>query len=186
MRLRRILYFLQFDITFYRWPNWNYTIWICKNFFEIYESSVAKHNYLQVVEFLGRKRSLCLIALPQTLGWFLIIFARNSYYLIGSRLLAGFSGGALFVVLPQFITEIADDNIRGILGSCLVFTCNMGLVLGFISGVFLKYNEIPWVFLPLTAIFLVVLFRVPDTPISLMRTLKYKVWNTFYLKQSFE
>lgn len=40
----------------------------------------------------------------------LIYTATNVYYLYASRLLAGFAGGAMLILLPRFVAEIADDK----------------------------------------------------------------------------
>lgn len=40
----------------------------------------------------------------------LIIYAQNVYYLYASRFLLGFVGGAVFVVIPIMVAEIAEDR----------------------------------------------------------------------------
>lgn len=59
---------------------------------------------------LGRIRLLMVLVPIQSVGWLLVIFAQNVYYLYGSRLLLGFIGSVLFVVLPVYVAEIADDR----------------------------------------------------------------------------
>lgn len=39
-----------------------------------------------------------------------IIVAQNPYYLYMSRFLSGFVGGAIFVVVPLMVAEIAEDR----------------------------------------------------------------------------
>lgn len=51
------------------------------------------------------------------LAWLLILFAENVYYLYAARILSGFVGGGVFVMVPLFLNEIASDSVRGLLGS---------------------------------------------------------------------
>lgn len=48
--------------------------------------------------------------LPQQVSYVLIILAQNPYYLYASRFFSGFVGGAMFVVVPLMVAEIAEDR----------------------------------------------------------------------------
>lgn len=58
----------------------------------------------------GRKVPLLSIAFIQIASLLMIEFASNSWYLIAARIVGGFSGGGIFVVLPVFIGEISEDR----------------------------------------------------------------------------
>lgn len=47
---------------------------------------------------------------PLQISYLLIIYAQNVYYLYTSRFLTGFVGGAVFVVIPIMVAEIAEDR----------------------------------------------------------------------------
>lgn len=66
--------------------------------------------YSLLVDLIGRKWSILLFGPPQILSWLLIGFGKNVMALYVSRLLAGLAGGGIAIVLPVFITEIADDK----------------------------------------------------------------------------
>nr|XP_029716911.1 facilitated trehalose transporter Tret1-like isoform X1 [Aedes albopictus] len=117
----------------------------------------------------GRKLTACLAAIPQIIAWILVITAKNVYYLMGMRFLLGFSGGVCFMIIPMFIAEIAEDRIRGMLGSTLVFSCNLGILLMYILGDCLPYAMIPWILLVFPLLFLAGFILIPDTPYYLMR-----------------
>ncbi|XP_065084145.1 facilitated trehalose transporter Tret1-like [Ochlerotatus camptorhynchus] len=121
----------------------------------------------------GRKLTACLAAIPQIIAWVLVLVADNVYYLMGMRFLLGFSGGVSFMIIPMFIAEIAEDRIRGLLGSTLVFSCNMGILLMYILGGSLSYANIPWIPLVFPIVFLTGFLRIPDTPFYLMRKNDY-------------
>lgn len=58
----------------------------------------------------GRKNALLAMAVPQIASLLLILYAQNVYYLYASRFLSGFVGGAVFVVIPIMVAEIAEDR----------------------------------------------------------------------------
>lgn len=60
------------------------------------------------IEALGRKIPGTCLGIPQIVGWLLISFAQNPYYLYVARFFGGLGGGALFVVIPIYVTEIAE------------------------------------------------------------------------------
>ncbi|XP_039437009.1 solute carrier family 2, facilitated glucose transporter member 8-like isoform X2 [Culex pipiens pallens] len=121
----------------------------------------------------GRKLTACLAAIPQIISWIMVIIATNPYYLMVMRFLAGFSGGVCFMVIPMFIGEIAEDRIRGLLSSTLVFTCNAGILIMYILGDLFPYKTIPWILLAFPVLFLACFSFIPDTPFYLMQQNNY-------------
>lgn len=119
--------------------------------------------------------SLCVVAIPQIFGWLLIYYAKTPFYLILSRLVGGFAGGGIFAIVPGYISEIADDEFRGTLGSTLVFSCNLGLFVAYIFGGYVEYLTIPWLLIPVTLAFLFLFARVPDSPTFLAKRKLYDV-----------
>lgn len=45
-----------------------------------------------------------------------MLFAQNVYYMYANRILCGFYGGGVFVIVPTYLSEIANDR-------CVRFTC---------------------------------------------------------------
>lgn len=72
-----------------------------------------------VMDLLGRKNTMLLLIIPFSVGWSLIIWPVSVQMLYIGRFCVGFSGGAFFVVTPVYIGEIATNDVRGMLGSCL-------------------------------------------------------------------
>lgn len=130
---------------------------------------------LQLATKIGQKISLCIVAFPQIIGWILIYYATNPFYLITSRVIAGFAGGGLYSIIPNYISEISDDDVRGSLGSTVVFACNLGLFCSYVCGEYIGYLTIPWVMAPVTVIFLVLFIKVPDSPTFLAKKDLYEV-----------
>lgn len=66
------------------------------------------HRY--IADKIGRKLTFIVFGTFYVSGWFLVIFAQNSYYLILSRIFHGLGGGVAYNVVPIFITEISEDR----------------------------------------------------------------------------
>lgn len=62
------------------------------------------------MDVFGRKNSLLCLALPGAVGWTLMLFAQNVYYLYAARVLCGIVGGGIFVITPAYLAEIANDK----------------------------------------------------------------------------
>lgn len=102
----------------------------------------------QLVNRVGQKNSLFVVALPQVLSWLFIYYARTPFYLIVSRLLGGFSGGGFYAIAPSYISEISDNKVRGTLGSTVVFSCNIGIFWACVCGEYVEYSTTPWLMIP--------------------------------------
>jgi len=116
----------------------------------------------------GRKKTLLVLAFPQLASWILIFIATDATLLYISRFLAGFCGGAVFVVIPAFIAEISEDRIRGQLGVFVALSINLGILLGFIVGNYLSFFTIPKFAMCFPIIFFCTFTVFPESPIFLM------------------
>lgn len=118
----------------------------------------------------GRKKPMMGAAFPQLLGWLLIIYAQNPYYLYVSRFISGFSGSANYVILPVFVAEIADNKVRGALGSLFILCVNIGILLAFVLGHICSYEMMPAIMSVVPIIFFVGMLFFPDSPQYLMQS----------------
>lgn len=100
-------------------------------------------------------------------------------------MISGFAGGGLYSIIPGYISEISDDDVRGSLGSTLVFACNLGLFCSYVFGAYIEYLTIPWLMVPITLVFVVFFVRVPDSPAFLAKKnlSQVSIINTSRLKQ---
>ncbi|XP_055304889.1 facilitated trehalose transporter Tret1-like isoform X2 [Sitodiplosis mosellana] len=117
-----------------------------------------------VSNFIGRKNTLCILALPNLLFWLLVLFGSNAVDLYIGRIFAGATGGGMYICLPLFVAEVADQRIRGRLGSLLMLSVTIGILFGFIAGTYLTYYLVPKIFLPLPIVFFVLFIFFPETP----------------------
>lgn len=117
----------------------------------------------------GRKLPLLSLAMPMTISWCLIIYATSPVYLYAARMLCGFAGAGAFIFLPLFVAEISEDRVRGSLGSLLVLSCNIGILIAFTCGNYLNYTVQPVVLVALPILFFVTFSFFPESPQYLMK-----------------
>lgn len=66
-------------------------------------------------------------------------------------------------------------SIRGALGSVTAVSLYLGLLLGYITGAFMDYEHIPYLFMIIGIVFIVSFSFMPETPMFLMSKGKEKV-----------
>ncbi|XP_015108900.1 facilitated trehalose transporter Tret1-like [Diachasma alloeum] len=118
---------------------------------------------------ISTKIQAWIIAMSGIGSWVLILFAQNFYYLLIARILAGVVCGLTFSMMPVYVTEIAEDSIRGALGSLLSFGVNIGVFLAFILGATLSYRDFAVCGLIVPVVFIVGFVFLPESPAYFMR-----------------
>ncbi|KAF9688523.1 hypothetical protein SADUNF_Sadunf02G0205900 [Salix dunnii] len=94
----------------------------------------------QIAEYIGRKGSLMIAAIPNIIGWLAISFAKDSSFLYMGRLLEGFGVGIISYTVPVYIAEIAPQNLRGALGSVNQLSVTIGILLAYLLGLFVEWR----------------------------------------------
>ncbi|XP_055302939.1 facilitated trehalose transporter Tret1-like, partial [Sitodiplosis mosellana] len=117
----------------------------------------------------GRKKPLFITAFPTIISWILVLIAPNVYYLYASRLLAGFFGGGVYVIVPLYLSELSNNRIRGALISSLVLSESFGIVLAFIFGHYFDFYTLPILVISLMSLFAFLLYFFPETPTFLVK-----------------
>uniref|UniRef100_A0A0E0L660 Major facilitator superfamily (MFS) profile domain-containing protein n=1 Tax=Oryza punctata TaxID=4537 RepID=A0A0E0L660_ORYPU len=112
----------------------------------------------QIAEYIGRKGSLMIAAIPNIIGWLAISFAKDSSFLFMGRLLEGFGVGVISYVVPVYIAEIAPQTMRGALGSVNQLSVTIGILLAYLLGMF-----VPWRILSVLVL-IPGLFFIPESP----------------------
>ncbi|XP_005190294.1 facilitated trehalose transporter Tret1-like [Musca domestica] len=130
---------------------------------------IGNITFLLIFDRWGRKAAIYGLAIPHMCLWMLLYFAESVEYLYAARICGGLTGGGVFIVIPIFISEIADPLIRGRLTSIFSLSLNLGILFGFIVSSYVHYHIIPLVVLPLPCLYLVAAIYFPDTPQFLLR-----------------
>ncbi|KAH8359705.1 hypothetical protein KR093_008426 [Drosophila rubida] len=122
-----------------------------------------------LLDRLGRKMCMYLLAVPNMIYWILIYTAQDVTYLYAGRFLAGVSGGGCYVVLPIFVAEISDNNIRGALSSMAMMYVSIGMIVGFSLASYLSYYLMPCIAIAFPVIYLLAIIGLSETPQYLLR-----------------
>ncbi|XP_037817860.1 facilitated trehalose transporter Tret1-like [Lucilia sericata] len=122
-----------------------------------------------ILNRIGRKWCLYLMALPYIMAWILIFFSKTYIYLYVARFLLGIIDGGLFLVIPIFISEIADTSLRGTLSSLLMLFFSFGIMTGYVLSSHLDYYLNSCIIITFPILYLVALTKFPETPQFLLR-----------------
>lgn len=118
----------------------------------------------QIAEYIGRKGSLMIAAIPNIIGWLVISFAKDSSFLYMGRLLEGFGVGIISYTVPVYIAEIAPQNLRGGLGSVNQLSVTIGILLAYLLGLFVNWRILAVMGILPCLILIPGLFFIPESP----------------------
>ncbi|XP_052202895.1 sugar transporter ERD6-like 6 [Diospyros lotus] len=118
----------------------------------------------QIAEYIGRKGSLMIAAIPNILGWLAISFAKDSSFLYLGRLLEGFGVGIISYTVPVYIAEIAPQNMRGGLGSVNQLSVTIGIMLAYLLGIFVNWRVLAVLGILPCLVLIPGLFFIPESP----------------------
>ncbi|KAH8241434.1 hypothetical protein KR026_002911 [Drosophila bipectinata] len=122
-----------------------------------------------LIERTGRKFCIYLLAGPYACLWILIYFASNVYFLYAARFLCGFTGGAAYLVVPIFISELADSRIRGALTSMVMLSVDLGILAGYILSTYLAFHIVPFLAIILPVAYFIASLILPETAPYLLK-----------------
>ncbi|CAI9777839.1 unnamed protein product [Fraxinus pennsylvanica] len=118
----------------------------------------------QIAEYIGRKGSLMIAAIPNIIGWLAISFARDISFLYMGRLLEGFGVGIISYTVPVYIAEIAPQNLRGGLGSVNQLSVTIGILLSYLLGLFVRWRVLAVLGILPCLVLIPGLFFIPESP----------------------
>lgn len=85
---------------------------------------------------------------------------------------SGITNGGLLRIVPLYIGEIAESNIRGKLGAYFPLAMYIGIFFMFVLGTYLNFFTIPLVMIPILVLYFFLMFLLPETPQDLLRNQK--------------
>nr|CAD7601796.1 unnamed protein product [Timema genevievae] len=123
----------------------------------------------------GRKTTLIATACPVIVGWVLIACAepaRSIPLIYVGRIIHGLCVGVAFTVLPMYCGEIAEDKVRGALGSLLQIMISVGLLSQYVVGPYVSYLVLTIFSVVVPFLFVVAMWFVPESPYQLIMARK--------------
>lgn len=112
----------------------------------------------------GRKKLILFSSIPMTISWILIAVADSKTNLFVSRVIAGIIDGLLFTVVPPYLAEISEPDIRGFLGGTFMSTLAFGLLLENVMLYFLSISTAAYISSSFTILTLLFLPYLPESP----------------------
>lgn len=122
-----------------------------------------------ILNRFGHKVTGYLIALAHCTSWLFTIFATQQTHLFIGLFFSGISGGMTLFSVPLYVSEIASDGIRGMLGSLMVFVLNGGILFAYVLGALLPYQWYSITMFAFPLFYIVTFLFVPESPVYLMR-----------------
>lgn len=121
-----------------------------------------------ITDRLGRKKTLLLLTAPFLLSWVIIIFASKLWLIYLARFLIGAAVGAACVVVPTYVSEIAETSTRGSLGAMFQLNITIGILLAFVLGAVLNYTAFAIICALIVVGFLASFLWMPESPVWLI------------------
>ncbi|KAL1449888.1 hypothetical protein WDU94_002360 [Cyamophila willieti] len=117
-----------------------------------------------LVDVVGRKNTMLLLAVPTLVGWGLIIWAESILMFCAGRLLTGFGGGSFAVVVPMYTAEIGEAEIRGTLGTYFQLQCTAGILFVYAVGSWASVFGLTMICATLPIFFVGLMILMPESP----------------------
>ncbi|XP_012251810.2 facilitated trehalose transporter Tret1-like [Athalia rosae] len=117
-----------------------------------------------IVNRWGRKFALLLTAFPCIAAWVLIMSAQNYLWLYVARMLSGIGNGMTGTILPMYLGEIAQDDVRGAFGLMNHSMMSLGMLISYSTGPWVSRAHLAVVGIVMSSIFVLTFFWMPETP----------------------
>lgn len=116
----------------------------------------------------GRKCTMISLIAPFMLGWTLVTFAQNFTMLLVGRFFIGLAGGAFCVSAPQYSSEIAEMEIRGIVGTFFQLLVITGILFVYTVGAFVTVFWLNIICAVIPLVFGLTFCLMPESPVYLI------------------
>ncbi|KAL4712918.1 hypothetical protein ACJJTC_011988 [Scirpophaga incertulas] len=93
----------------------------------------------------------------------------SSVALIIARACGGVPAGGCFNLIPMYVKEISQDNIRGALVSLTMMFQNIGLLVMYAMGGYMDYNLVLWIALGVPTVTIIFMIIAPESPAFLVK-----------------
>ncbi|XP_023951567.2 uncharacterized protein LOC112055616 [Bicyclus anynana] len=125
--------------------------------------------YSYIADAFGRRIGIILIAIPEAIAWIIKLSYSSTTTLIIARMFAGLAAGGCFNIVPMYVKEISQDDMRGVLGTLPIVLQSVGLLIMYIIGSYLSYFTVIWVVMLLPILTALLLLKAPESPAFLVK-----------------
>ncbi|XP_021192267.3 facilitated trehalose transporter Tret1 [Helicoverpa armigera] len=117
----------------------------------------------------GRKLMTLVTTLSLIIYWQIKLLCLEPWALILARAVAGIPCSSCYIVLPIYLKEISDIDLRGALGSLLILNRNIGYLMSYICADVLSVNTMLWLGLLVPTVTFFIFLAMPETPEYLVK-----------------
>lgn len=121
-----------------------------------------------LMHHIGRKRTVLLTSPIWTLAWLVIACAGSWWQLVLGRFLSGIGAGLSLPSVQIYVSESCDARTRGIIGSFPSLFCSAGILVAYILGGLLTWQQLAWVSAAASAALCLAIVALPESPVWLM------------------
>ncbi|XP_011260702.1 facilitated trehalose transporter Tret1 isoform X3 [Camponotus floridanus] len=112
----------------------------------------------------GRKKALLFASGFFIVGWTVVFFAQSVEALYVSRIILGIGVGMAYTANPMYVSEVADVDIRGALGTLISMNVFTGSLLTCCISPWVSYQVLAAIQLAIPILFVVCFSFFPETP----------------------
>lgn len=127
-----------------------------------------------VTDYLGRRNSMLLTAPLTFIGFFGMAFAQDIWALIGLKMLIGVTDGIMYTILPMYVGEIVDPDIRGFLSSVIHIFYITGNLFINVIGPFTSIFTSSLISAGVPALHFLLMLFMPESPYQFVRKGEYE------------
>ncbi|XP_047990025.1 sugar transporter ERD6-like 5 [Leguminivora glycinivorella] len=120
-----------------------------------------------LLDVIGRKYCAGLFSLMQVIAWVMIIASNRVEVLLTAMFIFGV-GGAAFLVVPLYISEVCQESIRGAMTSGTIIFYGLGMTVSYALGGYVDYYPTVYAFLSISVLGVVLLSFLEESPTFLM------------------
>nr|CAD7460397.1 unnamed protein product [Timema tahoe] len=121
-----------------------------------------------LADHIGRRTTLCGLAVPFFVSWLMIAFCSSALELYVGRIMGGMAVGAVSVVAPMYISELADSKVRGALGTFFQLQITLGILCGYLVGMVGDHRVLAFILSVLPVVYFVSFIWMPESPVYLL------------------
>lgn len=122
----------------------------------------------KLTNYFGRTKWMFILAINLVAAFNIMAFANHVYAYVICLFIVGLSLGGLYINVPLYITEIADDRTRGKLGCFLTLSASCGHLFGYIVGPPTSVQWFTWICCTPALLHLLLCRMLEESPVYLV------------------
>ncbi|XP_069690347.1 facilitated trehalose transporter Tret1-like [Periplaneta americana] len=119
-------------------------------------------------QHMGRKTAGYISAVPNVVGWLLVIFGNSVTLLCIGRFILGLGLSGMNIFITLYIGEVSEDSLRGTLGALRGLALDTGFLIIYVVGSYLSIRNTAIISISLPLLFILTYIWLPESPMFLL------------------